>query len=292
MKGDVLPTLDSPVVLQKRLLDDLRQIRDDLGLTQPAVADALDWSVSKLVRVEKGENKISVTDVQALLFYYGVTDKERVDELVGLARAIRRSRSAWMDKYKGFFSEQFARFVELETSAIRIRQCQLNIVPGLLQISDYARVLVAGNSPDEATVSRGVEIRLHRQSVLEPGGPEILIIIDEAVLHRVVGSEDVLRRQLIRIKEVAALPHLTIQILPFAKGFHPAMKSSFSVLEFSENEDDFALLIEQPYKDNLLDKGPELKEYLNYFYQLEKFALPASETPNVIDRRLEQLGGV
>lgn len=284
--------MDSPVVLQKRLLDELRQMRDDLDLTQQAVADALDWSVSKLIRVEKGENKISVTDVQALLFYYGVTDKERVDELVGLARAIKRSRSAWMDKYKGYFSEQFAKFLELETSAIRIRQCQLNLVPGMIQISDYARVLVASNAPSEDSIARGVEIRLHRQTVLEPGGPELFIIIDEAVLHRVIGSEDVLRRQLMRIKEVAALPHVTIQILPFSRGFHPAMKSSFSVLDFSENEDDFALLIEQPYKDTLFTAGPELKEYLNYFYQLEKFALPASETPNVIDRRLEELGGV
>ncbi|MCX2953060.1 helix-turn-helix domain-containing protein [Lentzea sp. NEAU-D7] len=284
--------MNSPVVLQKRLLDELRQMRDDLELTQQAVADALDWSVSKLIRVEKGENKVSVTDVQALLFHYGVTDKARVDELVGMARAIKRSRSAWMDKYKGFFSEQFARFLELETSAVRIRQCQLNVVPGLLQISDYARVLVAANAPNEDSVARGVEIRLHRQSVLEAGGPEIFIIMDEAVLHRVIGTEDVLRRQLVRIKEIAALPHVTIQILPFAKGIHPAMKNSFSILDFSEDENDFALLIEQPYKDTLFTTGPEMKEYLSYFYQLEKFALPASETPNVIDRRLEELGGV
>jgi transcriptional regulator with XRE-family HTH domain len=287
----VLPTVDSPVVLQKRLLGELKQTRDDLGLTQQAVADALDWSVSKLIRVEKGENKISVTDVQALLLHYGVTDKERVDELVGLARAIKRSRSAWMDKYKGFFTEQFAKFVELETSAIRVRQCQLNVIPGLVQISDYARVLVGANAQSEESVARGVEIRLHRQVVLEPDGPEIFIIMDEAVLHRVIGSEDIMRRQLLRIKEVAALPHVTIQILPFSAGFHPAMKSSFSILEFSEGEEDFALLIEQPYKDTLLTAGPELKEFLNYFYQLEKFALPANETPNVIDRRLAELGG-
>lgn len=284
--------MESPVVLQKRLLDELRQLRDDQDLTQQTVAEALDWSVSKLIRIEKGENKISVTDVQALLLFYGVTDKARVEELVGMARAIKRARSAWMDRYKGYFSEQFARFIELETSAIRIRQCQLNLVPGMIQISDYARVLVATNTPSEEDIARGVEIRLHRQAVLEPGGPEIFMIIDEAVLHRVIGSEDVLRRQLARIKEVAALPHVTIQILPFARGYHPAMKSSFSVLDFSDNEDDFALLIEQPYKDNLLTAGPELKEYLNYFIQLEKFALPASETPNVIDRRLEELGGV
>jgi transcriptional regulator with XRE-family HTH domain len=287
----VLPRKESPVVLQKRLLAELRQTRDGLGLSQQAVADAMDWSVSKLIRIERGENKISVTDVQALLFHYGVRDDARVANLVGITRAIRKSKSEWMERYRGSFTEQFARFLEMETSAIRIRQCQLNVIPGLLQIPDYALALVAAYGLSGESAERGVEVRMHRQSVLDPDGPEIFIILDEAVLHRAVGSEDVLRRQLLRIKEVAALQHVTIQVLPFSAGIHPAMKSSYSVLEFSEGEEDFALLLEHPGRDELLTAGPELREYLNYFFQLEKFALPANETPGVIDRRLEELGG-
>ncbi|MFI6102466.1 helix-turn-helix domain-containing protein [Lentzea sp. NPDC051213] len=286
-----MPRKESPVVLQKRLLAELRQTRDGLGLSQQAVADAMDWSVSKLIRIEKGENKISVTDVQALLFHYGVRDDARVAEMVGMTRAIRQSKSAWMEKYRGSFTEQFAKFVELETAAIRIRQLQLNVVSGLLQTPDYAYALVKSyGSPDEV-VERGVEIRMHRQAVLDPDGPEIFIILDESVLHRVIGNEGVLRRQLLRIKEVAAMDHVKIQIVPFSAGVHPAMKGSFSILEFSEGEEDFALLLEHPARDELMTSGPELKEYLNHFFKLEDFALPASETRNVIDRRLAELGG-
>ncbi|MEV6242225.1 helix-turn-helix transcriptional regulator [Lentzea sp. NPDC051838] len=286
-----MPRKESPVVLQKRLLTELKQTRVGLDLSQQAVAEAMDWSVSKLIRIEKGENKISVTDVQALLFHYGVRDDARIAELVGMTRAIRQSRSAWMERYRGSFTEQFAKFLELETSAIRIRQSQLNVIPGLLQIPDYARVLVEAYGQKGEVATRSVEIRMHRQSVLEPDGPEIHIVLDESVLHRVIGSEDVLRRQLARIKEIAALAHVTIQVLPFAAGIHPAMKSSFSILEFSEGEEDFALLLEHPGRDELMTVGPELQEYLNHFYQLEKFALPASETSKVIDRRLQELGG-
>ncbi len=287
----MLPRKESPVVLQKRLLTELRQTRDGLGLSQQAVAEAMDWSVSKLIRIEKGENKISVTDVQALLFHYGVRDDARVAEIVGITRAIRQSKSAWMERYRGSFSEQFAKFLEMETSAIRIRQCQLNVVPGLVQVPEYALELVTAYGLSGAAADRGVEIRMHRQSVLDPDGPEIFLALDESVLHRMIGGEAVLRKQLLRIKEVAALSHVTIQILPFSAGIHPAMKGSFAILEFSEGEEDFALLLEHPGRDELLTSGPELREYLNHFYGLENFALPASETPNVIDRRLEELGG-
>ncbi|GLY49692.1 helix-turn-helix transcriptional regulator [Lentzea sp. NBRC 102530] len=286
-----MPRKESPVVLQKRLLSELKQTRDELGLSQQAVADAMDWSVSKLIRIEKGENKISVTDVQALLFHYGVRDDDRVAELVGITRAIRQSKSAWMEKYRGSFTEQFAKFVELETAAVRIRQSQLNVVSGLLQTPDYAHALVKSYGNTDAVVERGVEIRMHRQSVLDPDGPDISIILDESVLHRVIGNEGVLRRQLMRIGEVAALDHVTVQILPFSAGIHPAMKGSFSILEFSEGEEDFALLLEHPGRDELMTSGPELKEFLNYFIQLEGFALPAEKTPDVIDRRLKELGG-
>lgn len=286
-----MPSKESPVVLQRRLLAELRQTREGLNRSQQAVADAMDWSVSKLIRIEKGENKISVTDVQALLFHYGVRDDAHVAELVGMTRAIRQSRSAWMERYRGSFTEQFAKFLELETSAVRVRQSQLNVIPGLLQIPDYARALVKSYGNPDDVVERSVEIRMHRQSVLEPDGPEIFIVLDESVLRRVIGSEDVLRRQLQRIKEVAALAHVTIQILPFSAGIHRAMKSSFSILEFSEEEEDFVLLLEHPHKDDLVTTGPELKEFLNYFYQLEQFALPAGETPKVIDKRLAELGG-
>jgi hypothetical protein len=68
------------------------------------------------------------------------------------------------------------------------------------------------------------------------------------------------------------------------------MKGSFEILELSEEPDDYAMLIEGVYKDQLVsDPNEETRECVHIFFELERIALPASETPRVIDRRLEEI---
>lgn len=279
----------SPVAQQRKLLSVLKDARDALDYTQQSVADALDWSPSKVLRIEQGKSGISVTDLKALLLHYGITDPVQVAELVELARATKRP--SWMSQHKGF-GKDFVQFVELESVAIRCRYVQASIISGLLQTRAYATAMVGADGADPATVERGVEVRLHRQEILGPDGPEIFMIIDESAFHRVVGGPEVMREQLLHIKDVAAYDNVSVQVVPFSAGVHSAMKGSFSILELSEDEEDFTLFLEQVYSDTLLnDDSERVREYLNYFFQLEKFALPASETPRIIDERLKHLGG-
>lgn len=279
----------NPVAQQRKLLSELKQAREAKRLTQDSVAEALDWSTSKVIRIEQGKSGISVTDLRALLLHYGITEPVRVDELVGLARATKRP--AWMAKYRGL-PKGFAQFIELETVAIRCRYVQTSLIPGMLQTRRYATAIVAAGGSGEDVVKRGVDIRMHRQDLLGPDGPEMFFVIDESALHRVIGSAEVMREQLNRIKELAATDQVTVQIVPFAAGMHPAMKGSFSILEINEDEDDYSLFLEELYRPSLVQDDSEVvREYLALFYQLEKFALPASETPRVIDERLEHLGG-
>jgi transcriptional regulator with XRE-family HTH domain len=284
-----VPGTDNPLVQQRRLLSELRRAREDSDLTQRDVADALEWSVSKLIRIENGTVGIGITDLKALLQHYDITDKQRVENFVEMARASKKA--AWWNQYKDYGPQHFPTFLGLEASAIRLRVFQSVVVHGLLQIPEYSLPMVRSGAPDEETVTRGLEIRRKRQAVLEPDGPEMFFILDESVLHRVIGDEQTLRRQLERLKELAELPHLSIQIMPFKAGIHPGMKTSFEIFELSDDLDDYALLLEQPYKDTLIpNSSEETREYVNYFFQLEKIALPASETPRVIDERLKQMG--
>ncbi|MGW6448686.1 helix-turn-helix domain-containing protein [Lentzea sp. NPDC055074] len=279
----------NPVAQQRKLLSELKQAREGRRLTQDSVAEALDWSTSKVIRIEQGRSGISVTDLKALLLHYGITEPSRVDELVGLARATKRP--AWMAKYRGL-PKGFAQFIELESVAIRCRYVQTLLIPGMLQTRRYATAVgVAGGETPEA-MQRGVDIRMHRQNLVSPDGPEMFFIIDESVLHRVIGSAEVMREQLGHIRELVEKDQISLQIVPFKAGLHPAMKASFSILEISEDEEDYSLFLEQLYRSSLLQDDSEVvREYLTYFFQLEKFALPASETPRVIDERLEHLGG-
>jgi transcriptional regulator with XRE-family HTH domain len=279
----------NPVAQQRKLLSELRQAREARKLTQDSVAEALDWSTSKVIRIEQGKSGISVTDLRALLLHYGITESARVDELVDLARATKRP--AWMAKYRGL-AKGFAQFIELESVAIRCRYVQTSVVPGMLQTRRYATAIVAAGGEDAEDVRRGVDIRMHRQNLIGPDGPEMFFIVDESALHRAIGGVEVLREQLLHIKEMAATDQLTVQIVPFGAGLHPAMKGSFSILEISEDEEDYSLFLEELYRPSLLQVDSEVvREYLTYFFQLEKFALPASETPRVIDERLKHLGG-
>jgi transcriptional regulator with XRE-family HTH domain len=281
-----MPRGGTPLSQLRRLRSVLRRERDKLQLTQKDVADALDWSPSKLIRIENGTVGISITDLKALLLNYKVTDESRVDELVAMARAGKEP--AWWHEYRDYFPQQFLTFLGLESSAVRLRQAQCLGVPGILQTRDYAHAMVVSRGVAEPErIERGVAVRLQRQKLLEPGGPESFFVLDESVLRRQIGSREVMREQLIRLKELAALPNVTIQMVPFTAGWHRGLQSSFEIFEMSEEEDDYALILEQPLKDVVIeDSSEETRQYVMIFRDLLKVALTEDETVKFIDKIL------
>jgi transcriptional regulator with XRE-family HTH domain len=287
--GSMTPRADTPSSEHRRLRGRLRQARVALKLTQRDVADALDWSTSKLIRIENGSVGISVTDLKALLLHYEITDKADVDSLVEMARVSKRSE--WWQEYRHEVGQQFLKFVGIEASAIRIRQYQNLLFPGLLQSPEYIKNLVTIGSRNEKHAQVLYEIRLRRQELITiEHAPESFFIVDESVLHRQIGDAATMREQLLRVKEFADRPNITVQIMPFSAGVHRGMKSSFEILELSEEPDDYALLLEQAYKDELIpDPNEEAREYVQIFFEMEKAALPATETARMIDQRLEEM---
>src|SRR4030095_3104893 len=96
--------MSGPIVGKRRLRAELRQLRLDRGLTQDQVATDMEWSLSKLIRIENGTVAISVSDLRSLLSYYGVHEQHRVDSLLELARAAKRRM--WWDEYRNELSNQ------------------------------------------------------------------------------------------------------------------------------------------------------------------------------------------
>jgi transcriptional regulator with XRE-family HTH domain len=269
----------------RRALKDARTARK---LTQKEVADAMDWSTSKIARIEGGTVGISVTDLKALLLQYEVTDKDRIGQLVELARAAKQA--AWWQPYREHYSKDFLTFLDLEGSSIRLRQYQQLIVPGLLQTPEYIKVLMRLGQPGQERQELGFTIRTKRQQLMADDGPEMFFILDESILYRQIGDDAVMRGQLQCLKELGARPNISIQILPFSAGVHPGMLESFEIFELSEEPNDYALQIEGILKDKLFSEpSNETAEYVQIFFQLEKIAVPASETPRIIDERLSQL---
>lgn len=283
------PRAKTPLSEQRRVRQALRQAREGAGMTQKEVTDAVDWSTSKLIRIENGAVGISVTDLRALLQLYGVTGVAEVEDLV---QGLRFSKqSAWWQKYRDLGDASWLTWLGIEYSAIRIRLFQSLVVPGLLQSPAYVRALMASGPETPEQQERYFQLRLERQQLLTvDDGPEMFFILDEATLYRIIGGVDAMREQLFRLRELAAHPKISIQILPFDSGIHRGMGSSFAVYELSDEPDDYALSIEGVRKDRLLvDPSDETNEYLHIFFELEKVALPVEETPKIIDRRLREL---
>jgi transcriptional regulator with XRE-family HTH domain len=281
--------IESPVVPQRRLRAELRRARENAGLTQKGVADRLDWSSSKVIRIETGAVTIATSDLMALLQSYNITDPARIEELLAMAKASKQQ--AWWDDYRNDYPAQFITFLGFEASAATLRQFQALTIPGLLQIPDYARDLSRGFGTEPAKVERNVTIRGKRQQLLnQRDSPELLFVMDEAVLHRQVGGVVVWQRQLEHLLELNARPNISIQVLPFSVGAHPGMRGSFTVFEFPFKEDDpedYAVLLEQPQQDVLFQNDIDLaSQYLDIFFELQELAEPKNRLDRVINSLL------
>jgi transcriptional regulator with XRE-family HTH domain len=282
----------NPLVQQRMLLSELKRIRDEKRFLQKQVAADLDWSVSKLIRIESGAVGISKSDLIALLHHYRVTDQEHVDRLIEMNRVSRQS--AWWDKYKDKYSQQFINFVAFESSSRRIRQFQALAIPGLLQTRDYARFIIELYDSSPEITSMGTEVRLERQTqVLEqPNPPEMFFILDEALIRRQVGGPEVMREQLTRLKELNRRPGITIQIARFQAGAYVGMKGSFTIFEFPTGRDDYAVVLEYGHRDVLIQNdAQQASEFLETFFELEDLAEPSSRTEDIIDEVLATFPG-
>lgn len=274
----------SRVMQQRRLRVELRRLRERAGRTQKAVADSLNWSTSKVIRIETGAVHVSTSDVMALLHYYGV--RENTEDILALTRS---KEEAWWDAYRPYYKQQFLDFLAYEDSAVRIRQFIGAVVPGLLQTEDYMRALFRSNANyDHERIERAVRVRLRRQEILAPdSGRKAWFLIDESALHRWVGGPEVARTQLTRLKEAARQPNISIRVVPFSAGMHPGMFHEFTIFEFAAEDEDTVVNVEDAESALIRDEPEITSTFIESYYVMEDLATPEDELEKVLDRVLE-----
>ncbi len=279
---------DDPAINRRRLSAELRRARDKSGLTQHQAADALEWSVSKIIRIEKGTVGLSVTDLRALLQEYGVDDPERVSSLTEAAR--RSKGQSWWAEYKEVIDPKFALYLGYEGAAKTIRAFHPIHFPGFLQTTDYTLALMEPDGKPEVA-RRIAELRAARQRRLfdEMGGPETYFILDEAAIRRRIGDPTVMRRQLEHVRERMAQDRVRLRVLPFTAGAHYSTAGSFTLLSFEDDED----LVNVESLTGILASRDDLEliaAYQECFEHLDTRALSDAATAELIDRALEDLG--
>ncbi len=249
----------SPAVQRRRLRAELRRVRLEAGLTQEQVATAMDWSLSKLIRIENGTTAgISTNDLKAILLHYKITDEARTAELIALARASRER--SWWSTYREIASPRLIQLIEYEQAAYISRNYQSFVIPGMLQTAEYARASINQLAPDmpASQVDPRVEIRMKRQELLKRSDPPLMFfIMDEGVVRRLVGGKDVMRQQLRRMIDVTDMPKVTIEVVPFSAGALQGMQAPFVIHEFPDAADDDVLYQETPSDAFLSRDDPE-----------------------------------
>ncbi|HEX9042641.1 MAG TPA: helix-turn-helix transcriptional regulator [Trebonia sp.] len=280
----------SPVVQRRRLRTELRRARLDAGLTQEQVAAAMDWSLSKLIRIENGSVGISTNDLKAILAHYKITDERRSGELLGLARGARER--SWWSAYRDV-SPRLIQLIEYESAASIIRNFQPMLIPGLLQTEEYATTMIRNLSPAATAqeVKTGVEIRMRRQRILEQAEmPLMFFIVDEAAVRRFVAGQEALRHQIQRLLDESAKPAVTIEIVPFSAGAHPGMQGPFMLFEFPDAEDEDALYLEGASDNRFKRDDPEeISSFRERFEVLRDLSLGPKGSTDFLRRLMNEL---
>jgi transcriptional regulator with XRE-family HTH domain len=284
-----MPAVQDPTVQRRRLRVELRRARDAAGLRQSDVAQAMEWSPSKLIRIERGDVGVSANDLRALLSHYGVEDENAVNELLELARSARGG--SFYDQYADLLKPGFKEYLAYEASASVIRQYDPVLVPGPLQTEEYARGLFAGEGGfDPERADRAWAVRQHRQEVLDrENPPEMLYVLDEAALRRHVGGVQVMRHQLERIQDFAAESHVNIQILPFERGAHPGLRGNFILLEFADPNLDDLVHLEHVNQITVRDDTNLIAQYSDRFGQLQRLSLSTDESLEFLDALISEM---
>ncbi|GAA3952553.1 helix-turn-helix transcriptional regulator [Actinomadura viridis] len=282
-----------PIVQSALLRSELVRLRKEKGMTQEQVARALEWSPSKLIRVEGGKNAITRTDLQALLMTYGVTSESRQERLQALARGARER--AWWSAYKGEVSDTFLAFVGYAAGASYIRHFHNALVPGLLQTREYAEVFNTG-MVSQITRSYAVKLRMQRQEELakRENPPRQSYILDEAVIRRHVGIRTdpaIMPNQLLHIADRAERDELlTVRVIPFSVGAHLGVYGPFTLLEFDGDLTD-VLYIEGMGAPSSLMTGDDqrIADYRANFEVLLEEALPPEKSLEMIRQVAEEM---
>jgi transcriptional regulator with XRE-family HTH domain len=277
-----------PTVQRLMLGGHLRRLREQAGMTTEQAADSIRSSHSKISRMEHGRVGFKERDIGDLLTLYEVTEGTEREALLSLAREAKTP--GWWQGYTDILPHWVEPYFGLEAAASFIREFELQFVPGLLQIEEYARAVIRlGNLPSEDEVVRRARARVSRQEILRrEQPPKFWAVIDEGVLRRVIGGPEVMRAQLRHLIEMCDHPAVTLQVLPFSAGAHRAMGGPFTILRYSAPDLRDVVYIEQLTSALYLDKPADVDAYLEVIEEVSLQAKPASATPDLLRQILAE----
>jgi len=252
----------------------------------------MEWSLSKMNRIEKAKSGISTNDLRALLRFYDITDKEQAEELIALARRARQG--GWWRRYADVGLPELLELIEYESEASEISQFETMFVPGILQTDEYASAVLQVFYDKESAPKRLadlVDLRTRRRGLLSSkNAPKFTFVLDESVIRRLVGDRAITSQQLMHLVNMTEFPNVTIQVVPFSAGLYPGMKGPFEVVQFEDTPDENVVFLESPRGDFISDVPEETESYLEAFKRITETALGLSDSVGLLREAVREAG--
>jgi hypothetical protein len=277
-----------PTALRIVLGNQLRQLREASGITTGAAGHVIRASHAKISRMELGRVSFKERDVADLLTLYGIIDENERGAFLALAR--RANVPGWWHHYGDILPGWFEMYLGLEQAAAVIRTYEPQLIPGLLQTAEGARAVIQMGFPNASVddIERRVALRMKRQKVLtQPGAPNLWAVVDEAALWRLDGRS-AMQEQIRHLIEMAELPNITLQVMPFYSGAHAAVGGPFTMLRFSEPDLPDLVYLEQLTSALYLDKSEDVQHYLVVMDRLCVQAKSPTETVRFLTSTLKE----
>lgn len=271
----------SPTVPARRLGRELRRLREAVGKTQVEVGEWVGTPSTTISKIENAERNVPLPHLKLMLQLYEV-DPAHGETLVQLAQQARE-RGWWAD-YGNVVPKWFTEYIGLESAASAVWTYEQEYVPGLLQTKGYTDAMtIAATSPGTSESAEGfARVRATRQQRLSGEAPMVLrTVLSEAVLHRTVGGPNVMREQVARLRDAISQPNITVQILPFSAGAHPAMTGPFTMLRFPERSMDM-VYVELRGGAVYLERPVDVDTHEVIFERLSDLALSEDDTNSLL----------
>jgi transcriptional regulator with XRE-family HTH domain len=292
-----VPSSTGPVVPRRRLGAELKAMRERSGLLLDDVARRLEFSASKISRLETGKGIPKARDIRDMLDTYGVSDRATRDRLLRWAR--EGQQQGWWGEYSDvllpdtLLPDHLDRLVALESEASSVDEFQQSVVPGLLQVEPYARAIITelNSRYDPEQVERLVQLRLKRQERLTRRDRPLRLraIIDEGVLHREIGGPAVARDQLAALLRAGRRRTVSLRVLAFAAGVHQAIAGTFQLLHFADEADRDVVYLESHSGNTYLEGDANVARYEQVLDAVSHQALDEADSAGLIESIIERM---
>ncbi len=286
-----MSTPRSQTVRRRQLGRELRRLREAAGKSAQEAADWAGVSTSTLSKIERGSQAAKTGHVRLFAQLYGVGAPE-ADTLIRLARDA--NQRGWWAAYGDTVPDWVRTYLDLEQDASELWAYESGLMFGLFQTPAYAEAITAANLPDADPdeLARLVAFRTARQQRLfGDRAPSLRVVLDEAVLRRLVGGPAVMREQLEHLSEVARLPHVSVVVQPFSAGAHPSIGSAFTLLRFADADTAGmnCVYLENAQGGLYQERPGDVDRYAVMFEQLSQSALSADESLELVATLMSEL---